>query len=268
MKTLFIGEIVGKKGLDTVTRILPELIKEEELDFVIANANKIDKGFSIVAEQADELHAAGVDVITLGDNCFKKKATVDFLETADAVLRPINSFYGNPGKGYVIKDSRDGVPVCVISAFGRTNFKNPVLDNPFLAMKRLLNHITGKAKIVILDFHCNATSEKLCMGYYMSGKITAVVGTNFSTQTSDLRLDENGTVYITDVGMVGSKFSVGGYEPQSIIDSYLSGLFPRKKVKASDYIFNSLIIDVDPGEGKAIAVETYNFDVDKKSVKN
>ncbi|MBD3216844.1 MAG: metallophosphoesterase [candidate division Zixibacteria bacterium] len=267
MKILFIGEIVGKKGLDLVSRVLPDLIKEENLDFVIANGNKINKGFSIVASEADELHAAGVDVITLGDNCFKKKATVDFLEDANAVLRPINSFYGNPGKGYIIMDSREGIPVCVVSAFGRTNFKNPVLDNPFLGMKRLLNHIAGKSKIIIMDFHCNATSEKLCMGFYMSGKITAVVGTNFSAQTSDLRLDENGTAYITDVGMVGSKYSVCGYEPQNIIDSYLSGLFPRKRVKESDYIFNSLIIEVDPSDGRATDVRTHNFEEGNGSAK-
>lgn len=262
MKILFIGEIVGNKGLKSVTRLLPGLIEKENIDFVVANGNKIDKGFSIVEPQAEELLAAGVDVITLGDNCFKKKATVDFLENAHAVLRPINSFYGNPGKGMIITTARNNIPVCVISVFGRTNFRNPVLDNPFHAMKRTLAHIGEEARVILIDFHCNATSEKLCMGYYMSGKVTAVVGTHFSAQTSDLRLDENGTAYITDIGMVGSKYSVCGYEPETIIESYLSGLFPRKKVRERDYIFQSLLIEADPGTGHAQSVNLYNFDID------
>jgi len=262
MKILFIAEIVGMKGLNSVTRLLPGLIEKENIDFVVANGNKIDNGFSIIEPQAEDLHAAGVDVITLGDNCFKKKATVDFLEIAHAVLRPINSFYGNPGNGMIIMPARDNTPVCVISVFGRTNFKNPVLDNPFHAMKRTLAHLEGQVKVIVVDFHCNATSEKLCMGYYMSGKVTAVVGTHFSAQTSDMRLDENGTAYITDIGMVGSRFSVCGYEPETIIESYLTGLFPRKKVREREYIFQSLVIEADPSTGRALSVKTLNFNID------
>jgi len=260
MNILFIGEIVGQKGLELVASRLPELKQTENIDFVVANANKVDNGFAIIEPQADALQQAGVDVITLGDNCFKKKATVDYLDQAHAVIRPVNAFYGNPGKSYKICRTESGQEVCVISAFGRTNFKNPVLDNPFLAVNRLLKQLDETIKIIILDFQANASSEKLCMGYYMSGKVSAVIGTHFSVQTSDLIVDENGTAYISDIGMVGGKFSVGGYKPQDIIDSYLTGLFPRKKVDNSNYIFNSVKIEVDPESGQALSARLINFE--------
>ncbi len=261
MKILFIGEIVGKTGRDKVCGLIPELIKTHELDFIVANGNKIDRGFSTVAEDAEKLFDAGVDIITLGDNCFKKKATVDFLGQTERVLRPINSFYGNPGNGYKILNARNDIPVCVISAFGRTNFNNPVLDNPFHAMKRVVTQVSEQVRIIIVDFHANATSEKLAMGFYMTGRTTAVIGTHFSAQTSDLRL-ENGTAYITDIGMVGSKYSVCGYEPKEIIEAYKTSLFPHKKVREKDYIFNSLIIEADPETGRATDVSLLNMDLD------
>ena len=262
MNILFIGEIVGQRGLEVVSNLLPGLREKENIDFVVANGNKINNGFSIIESEADILRKCGVDVITLGDNCFKKKATVDFLDHADSVLRPINSFYGNPGKGFIVKQAANDHPVCVVSAFGRTNFKNPVLDDPFQAVKRVLKQIEGQTRVVVLDFHANATSEKLCMGFYMSGKMTAVIGTHFSVQTGDMRVDENGTAYITDIGKVGSKISVCGYKPKAIIDSYLTGLFPRKKVQESDYIFNSMIIEVDPEKGAAISARLCNLEID------
>lgn len=260
MNILFIGEIVGKKGLDTVTRILPELIKSEKLDFVVANGNKIDKGFAIIEPQADQLCSQGVDVITLGDNCFKKKATVEYLESANSVIRPINTFYNNPGKGYKICRTEAGVEVCVISAFGRTNFRNPVLDNPFMAVNRVIKHLDESIKVILLDFHANATSEKLCMGFYMSGKVSAVIGTSFSVQTSDLGIDDYGTAYISDIGMVGAKYSVCGYKPEGMIQSYLTGLFPRKQVDESQYIFNSIKIEVDPENGEALSAKCINLE--------
>ena len=260
MNILFIGEIVGQKGLELVTGRLPELKQSEEIDFVIANGNKIDNGFAIIEPQADALTQAGVDVITLGDNCFKKKATVDYLESAHAVIRPVNAFYGNPGKGYKICRTESGLEVCVISAFGRTNFRNPVLDNPFLAVNRVVKQLDESVKVIVLDFQANASSEKLCMGFYMSGKVSAVIGTHFSVQTSDLIVDENGTAYISDIGMVGGKFSVCGYRPQDFIDSYLSGLFPRKKVDNSAYIFNSVKIEVDAETGRALSAGLINFE--------
>jgi len=263
MRILFIGEIIGKRGLEVVTGLLPEMKKKEEIDFVIANGNKIDNGFSIIEPEADALRAAGVDVITLGDNCFKKKATVEYLGHADFVLRPVNSFFGNPGRGFKVMRAADDTPVCVISAFGRTNFKNPVLDDPFQAVKRTLKQIEDETRVIVIDFHANATSEKLSMGYYMSGKVSAVIGTHFSVQTSDLRLDENGTAYISDIGKVGSKNSVCGYKHEAVIDSYLTGLFPRKRVYEKDYIFNSLIFDVNPETGAAESIRLNNLEIDQ-----
>jgi len=214
-------------------------------------------------QESASLRQAGVDVITLGDNCFKKRVTVEYLERAQAVLRPVNSYYGNPGRGFLITSARDGTPVCVISAFGRTNVRNPVLDNPFLAVKKTLSIISGQAQVAILDFHCNATSEKLCMGYYLSGKISAVIGTHFSVQTADFVIDNAGTAYITDIGMVGGKYSIGGYRPEDIIESYKTGLFARKKVLEGDYMFNSLILEIDPQTGRTTSGELYNFEISK-----
>ena len=124
MRILFIGEIIGNRGLEVVTKLLPEMKEKEQIDFVIANGNKINNGFSIIEPEADTLRNAGVDIITLGDNCFKKKATVDYLGHTDFVLRPINSFFGNPGRGYRVMRTANDIPVCVISAFGRTNFRS------------------------------------------------------------------------------------------------------------------------------------------------
>ncbi|MBD3382017.1 MAG: metallophosphoesterase [candidate division Zixibacteria bacterium] len=263
MKLLFVGEVVGKRGKTILQKNLSRIRNELELDFVIVNGNKIDNGFSVNSEDVEDLERAGVDVITLGDNCFKKRATVELLDSYDFVLRPANAFIGNPGRGFTIRETSSNIPVCVISVFGRTNFKNPMLNDPFMAAKGIIKQHEDSAKIIIVDFHANATSEKLCLGYFLSGRVSAVIGTHFSVQTADLNLDDNGTAYISDVGILGSKYSVVGYRPEGIIESYMTSLFPRKKVAENDYIFNSLLLDIDPETGRTRTVSCFNRDVDK-----
>jgi hypothetical protein len=261
MKLLFIGEVVGKRGRTILQKNLNRIRQEHQIDFVIANGNKIDNGFSVNAEDVEILRESGVDVITLGDNCFKKRVTVELLDNYDYVLRPANSFIGNPGRGFTIKETNDNIPVCVISVFGRTNFRNPMLNDPFMAVNGILKQNEGSARIFVVDFHANATSEKLSLGYFLSGRVAAVVGTHFSVQTADLRLDDFGTAYISDIGIVGSKFSIGGYKPDSIINSYLTSLHARKKVEEDAYIFNALLIDIDPDRGHTKQAEYFNREV-------
>ena len=255
MKVLFIGDIVGKPARTYLKEFLPSLRKTLGLDFVIANGENAAGGSSITNDTAKDLFAAGVDMVTTGDHVFKKKESREVLDNFD-VLRPLN--YGElaAGRGYIIKEM-GGVKICVVNLLGRV-FMQPV-DCPFKAIKAILETIRKEAKIIIVDMHAEATSEKLAMGYFLAGKVSAVIGTHTHIPTADERLIDDFTAYITDVGMTGSFDSVLGREKSQIIERFISNMPVRFNLAQGDVRIQALFIEIDKDTGAALSLKRLEY---------
>lgn len=251
MKVLFIGDIVGRPGREYVKKILPKLENELALDCVIANGENASGGSSITPENAKELLSCGIDVLTSGDHIFKKKVVRDTLENCD-VLRPLN--YGELawGEGFLIKEIK-GTCVAVVNLVGRV-FMPPV-DCPFKAIRDLLLQIQDKVKVIVVDIHAEATSEKLAMGYFLGQKVSAVIGTHTHIPTADERLIDNHTAYITDAGMTGSFDSILGREKSQIIERFLTGMPLRFNLACADVRMQGVVIEIDENSGKALSIK-------------
>ena len=247
MKILFIGDIVGKPARAYLRESLKGIKEDLSAEFVIANGENSAGGSSITLKTAKEIFESGVDIITTGDHIFKKKESKDVLETMDAI-RPLN--YGSLawGSGYIIKDK-----VAVINLLGRV-FMQPV-DCPFKAVRDVLEEIKPKVNVVVVDMHAEATSEKLAMGYFLAGKVSAVLGTHTHIPTADERIIDDFTAYITDVGMTGSFDSVLGREKHQIIERFLTGMPVRFNLAQDDIRLQGVIMDIDETTGKAISIE-------------
>ena len=247
MKMLFIGDVVGKPARAYLGESLKGIKEDLGAEFVIANGENSAGGSSITLKTAREIFESGVDIITTGDHIFKKKESREVLESMD-VIRPLN--YGDLawGKGYIIKDK-----VAVINLLGRV-FMQPV-DCPFKAVRDVLDKIKLKANIVIVDMHAEATSEKLAMGYFLAGKVSAVLGTHTHIPTADERIIDDSTAYITDAGMTGSFDSVLGREKHQIIERFLTGMPVRFNLAQEDVRLQGVIMDIDEATGKAVSIE-------------
>jgi len=247
MKILFIGDIVGKPARTYLANYLTAIKDDLDIEFVIANGENSAGGSSITIKTAKEIFESGVDIITTGDHIFKKKESREVLETMD-VIRPLN--YGNLawGNGYIIKDK-----IAVVNLLGRV-FMQPV-DCPFKAVRGVLEEIKSRAKIVIVDMHAEATSEKLAMGYFLAGKVSAVLGTHTHIPTADERIIDDFTAYITDVGMTGSFDSVLGREKHQIIERFLTNMPVRFNLAQEDVRIQGVVVDIDEATGKAIGIE-------------
>lgn len=251
MKILFIGDIVGKPARIYLAQLLPGLRKKESFDCIIANGENSAGGSSITPDTARELFDCGIDIITTGDHIFKKKEAKEVLETMD-VIRPLN--YGElaAGRGYLIKEC-NGKKVGVINLLGRV-FMQPV-DCPFKAVRNILEDIKKEAKIIVVDMHAEATSEKLAMGYFLAGKVSAVVGTHTHVPTADEKIIDNATAYITDVGMAGSFDSILGREKHQIIERFLTNMPVHFNLAQNDVRVGAVILEVDDATGKALSIK-------------
>ncbi len=260
MKILFIGDIVGKPGRKYLAQLLPKLSQGLNLDFVIANAENLAGGSNITTDTAGELFRAGVDILTTGDHVFKKQESRQALERMD-VLRPLN--YGDlpPGRGYLIKEKKDK-KIAVINLIGRV-FMQP-LDCPFKAVKAVLEEIKKQSPVIIVDIHAEATSEKLALAYFLSGKVSAVLGTHTHIPTADERIIDGYTAYITDVGMTGSFDSVLGREKHQIIERFLTNMPVRFNLAQEDIRMQGVIIEVDEITGAAQSIQRVEQKLDKK----
>ena len=260
MKILFLGDIVGKPARSYLKELLPSLRGREAFDFIIANGENSAGGSSITPDTAKEIFDAGVDVITTGDHIFKKQEAKEVLETMD-VVRPLN--YGElaAGKGYCIKESK-GKKIAVVNLLGRV-FMQPV-DCPFKAIRSVLEDIKKNAKTVIVDMHAEATSEKLAMGYFLGGKVTAVLGTHTHVPTADEKLIENFTAYITDVGMTGSFDSILGREKHQIIERFLTNMPVRFNLAQGDVRAQGVIIEIEEDTGRALSIHRVEYKKDDK----
>jgi metallophosphoesterase (TIGR00282 family) len=254
LRCMVIGDIIGRPGRHAVTHNLADLRSELELDMVIANGENLAAGAGLTPSLAEELFAHGVDVITSGNHIWDKREVYDYLDTDRPVLRPLNYPDAAPGRGWLVHELPDGDRVAVANVMGRV-FMNQ-LDSPFEAMDRLLDEAAEPLPPVrIVDFHCEITSEKNAMGWFLDGRVSAVVGTHTHVPTADARLLPKGTAYISDIGMTGPRDSVIGFSLETVLPRFLTHLPTRFQVADGPVAFNAVVISAERATGRATAIE-------------
>ena len=256
MRILFIGDVIGRPGRRALAKILPRLITEHEIDFVAVNGENAAGGMGLTAETAEEMFKAGVHILTTGNHVWKKKEFTGFLESDPRVLRPANYPPGAPGRGDCVFHLQDGRDVGIINLAGRT-FMDP-LDSPFRVAGEILERLSPLCRVIVVDFHAEATSEKAAMGWFLDGKVTAVIGTHTHIQTSDERILANGTAYITDVGMTGPRDSIIGFRKELVIERFTSQLPVKFEVAQGPVVLGGVIIDACDETGQAINITRIN----------
>ncbi|MBZ5651961.1 MAG: TIGR00282 family metallophosphoesterase [Acidobacteriia bacterium] len=258
MNILFIGDIFGRPGRNIVKDRLPGLVKEHAVDLVIANGENAAGGFGITGALAEDLFDLGIDVITTGNHIWDKREIIDYFQSADGnqhsparrLLRPANYAPGMPGWG-VYEGRRNDVPYAVINLQGRVFMA--ANDDPFRVADQLLKEI--RAKVIFVDVHAEATSEKLALGWYLDGRVTAVVGTHTHIPTADQRVMPGGTAYITDVGMTGPYDSVIGVQKEMIIARFLNNMPARFEAATGDVRLCAVVVDCDEQTGRARKID-------------
>lgn len=253
MRVLFIGDIVGKVGRTCVKNLLNKIKTNFKITYVIANGENAAGGFGINERVASELFDHGIDLITSGNHIWDKKEAVTYLTKEDRVIRPLNYPPGVPGHGSFILGSPGKPGLGVINLSGRV-FMYP-LDDPFRMAMSEVEKIKEHTDAIIIDFHAEATSEKIAFGYYMDGKVSAVIGTHTHVQTADEQILENGTAYITDVGMTGPSNSVIGVETKVILERFLTQMPKKFSTAKGDGVLSAVVVDIDNKTGKAVAIQ-------------
>ena len=254
LRCMVIGDIIGKPGRLAVVGGLREMRAELDLDLVIANGENLAAGAGLTPSLAEELFDHGVDVITSGNHIWDKREVYDYLDSDRPVLRPMNYPDDAPGRGWLIHRLPDGGQVAVMNAMGRV-FMNQ-LDSPFLAMDALLDGAAEPLPALrILDFHCEITSEKNAMGWYLDGRVTAVVGTHTHVPTADARVLPGGTAYISDIGMTGPRDSVIGFSLETVLPRFTRHLPTRFHVAEGPVSFNAVVVTVARATGRASSIE-------------
>ncbi len=245
MKVLFIGDIVGAPGRRAVEELLPRLVDRYFIDLVVANGENASGGLGITPQVAEQLLGHGIDLLTSGNHIWKHKEILPYLEDTDRLLRPANYPPGTPGRGYAIVETAAGEAAAVVNLEGRV-FMNP-LECPFRTVDQVLAALPQEVKIVIVDMHAEATSEKLAMGWHLDGRVSAVVGTHTHVQTADERLLPGGTGYISDIGMTGPVDSVIGMKKEIILERFLTQRPQPFKVAAGNIQLQGVVLEIDPG---------------------
>jgi metallophosphoesterase (TIGR00282 family) len=254
MRLLFVGDIVARSGRDILRRGLKAIVRIHDVDMVIVNGENAAGGAGLTREITEELFKAGVDVITSGNHIWDKREVLEFIDKMPRLLRPANYPAGNPGAGSCVWTSTDGVAVGVINVMGRV-FMAP-LDDPFVAVAHHIERLReAGATIILVDFHAEASSEKVAMGWHLDGRVTAVLGTHTHVQTADERILPNGTAYLTDVGMTGPHDGVIGMDRDGVIARFLTGLPSRFEAATGDPRLHAVLITAEPSTGRATAIE-------------
>ncbi len=248
MLILAIGDIIGKPGRRAVSRLLPGIRQESGVDLVIANGENVAGGLGLTSATARELLDAGVDVLTSGNHIWAEKEIIPYLDGEMPILRPLNYPPGVPGRGYLINSQ-----AMVVNLIGRTFMSN--FDCPFRAMDKLLVEVKPKPPVIIIDFHAEATSEKIALGRYLDGRVSAVLGTHTHVGTIDAELLPGGTAYVTDIGMTGPTDSIIGDDVEAVIHRFLTMLPYRLSVGKGETIFNAILIRLDEDSGRAISID-------------
>lgn len=253
VKLLFIGDIIGSPGRQAVGRELHRLVDRYQLDLVIANGENSAGGFGVTEETAKELFGLGVNVLTSGNHIWDKKESVPYIRREERLIRPANYPPETAGRGSVVVRTAGGVKVGVLNLEGRVFMNN--LDCPFRGADYEVDRLRQETNIILVDFHAEATSEKITLGWYLDGKVSAVIGTHTHVQTADERIFPGGTAYLTDAGMTGSFDSVIGIKKELAMEKFLTQIPVRFEVAKKDVRLNGVVVEVDETTGKALAIE-------------
>lgn len=252
MKILAVGDLVGESGVKKLKEILPNIKKEKQIDFCIVNAENAAGGMGITISIFNELQRLNIDAITMGNHTWGKKDIFTFIDD-EKINRPANYSRGVVGKGYHIYNCKDK-KICVISLIGRTDI-GVQSDNPFTKMEDILEEVKERADYIIVDFHAEATAEKIAMKYFLDGKVTFLFGTHTHVQTADEEITKKGTAYITDIGMTGPINSVIGMDIEASVKRFVTSLPERYKLADGDCMFNGCIIDINDENGRVTSIE-------------
>jgi metallophosphoesterase (TIGR00282 family) len=252
VRILFVGDVTGKPGRRLIAECLPALRRSRDLDVVIANGENAAGGRGLTAGVSKEMFAAGVDVITAGNHVWNNREAYELLDADPRILRPANYPPGVPGRGAAAITTAGGVRIGVINLQGRVFMQE--LDDPFRTARDLARELRAELPTVVVDFHAEATSEKVAMGWYLDGRVSAVIGTHTHVQTADERVLPDGTAYITDVGMTGPRDGIIGMARAAVMERFLMQLPVRFEVATGAVMLNAVLVTV-AGDGRATAIE-------------
>ena len=252
MNILFIGDIVGAPGREAIKELVPGLKKEFKLNFVIANAENAAGGSGITPKVARELFDAGIDVLTSGDHVWKKREIFEIINEERRILRPVNFPQGVPGSGAEVFTAEDGLKVGVVCVQGRVFME--ALECPFKTTRQAIEVLSKDTKIIIVDIHAEATSEKVALGWYLEDKVSAVLGTHTHIQTADEKILPQGCAYITDVGMTGPMDSVIGRRVEDVLERFITCVPTRFEVAEGNIQLQGAVLDIDELTGKARSI--------------
>lgn len=254
MRILFVGDVVGRPGRRMLRESLPRLRREHRVDFVLVNGENAAGGNGITPAVYAELAALDVDAITLGNHTWDKRELIAAIDQLELLVRPANYPVGTPGRGGMVVRSRGGVPVGVINVMGRV-FNPLALDCPFRAVERELEAMQGPPRIVVVDVHGEATSEKQALGWFLDGRVSLLVGTHTHVPTADAVVLPQGTAYVTDVGMTGPWESVIGVQTQRVLDKFLTQMPTQFDVARGPCQINAVLAEIDETTGLAVSIE-------------
>ncbi len=255
MLVLGIGDVIGRPGRRAVARLLPGIIRKYGVDLVVANAENIAGGIGVTSATAQELLDAGASVLTSGNHVWAEKEIIPHLDGGLPLLRPLNYPPGVPGRGYLVAGQ-----VMVVNLIGRTFMGS--FDCPFRAMDKLLGELESKPPVIIVDFHAEATSEKVALGRYLDGRVSAVLGTHTHVGTTDVQLLPRGTAYVTDIGMTGPVDSVIGDDIDAVTRRFLTMIPHRLSVGKGRGALNAVLVRVDEASGRALSIERVSQEVE------
>lgn len=255
MRIIAVGDIVGETGAKKAVSVLKNIKQEKNIDFIIVNAENSASGFGITKKIYEDLIKAGVDVITMGNHTWGKKDIFSFIEE-EKIIRPANYSKGLPGKGYRIYNCKNK-KIVVMDLIGRTSM-GILSENPFIIAKETIEKIQNTVDIIIIDFHAEATAEKIALGYYLDGKAKIIFGTHTHVQTADEKILPKGTAYITDIGMTGPKNSVIGMDIDVSFKRFVTSLPERYKLAQGECIFNSIIFEINDETNQIKSIERFN----------
>lgn len=253
LRILFLGDIVGEPGRKAVIKAVPRFLKERGVDFVVVNGENAAGGRGITARIAIDLLRSGVAVITTGDHVWDQRDTAGYIVTEPRLLRPLNYPEGAPGQGSIVLETAKG-KVAVLNVQGRT-FMQPALENPFLAAQAEVERLRRETPVIVVDMHCETTSEKIAMGRFLDGRVSAVLGTHTHVQTADERIFSGGTAFLCDAGMCGPDESCLGREPGPIIKRFLDSLPVPFPVGGGPVRLCGALLEIDETTGRALAIQ-------------